>query len=184
MTPAPRPAIARRASRTPPLTLFDLFVLAVMALSVLFGAARGLTREAITLVALFGGVVMVGLLSGPLSGLFGDGLVAAALVLGGLFAAGFLAVHAGLEVIARRLIGADPKRPDRLLGGAFGLVRGWFLVGLTFLAMTYYFEAAALPDFLGKAWTRGFAASGARVLDGIGIEGTGDADSESRQEGS
>ena len=164
------------------MTLFDLFVLVVMALSVLFGAARGLTREAITLVALFGGVVMVGLLSGPLGGVFGDGLVAIIAVLGGLFAIGFVAVHVGLEMIARRLIGADPKRPDRLLGGAFGLVRGWFLVGLTFLAMTYYFEAAALPDFLAKAWTRGFAASGARVLDGMGIEGTADEARESRQE--
>ena len=153
------------------MTLFDLYVLAVLVLSVLFGAARGLTREAITLLALFGGVVTVALLAGPLGGVFGDELPAVIAVLVLLFALGFVAVHVALEMIARRLIGAAPHKADRALGGVFGAVRGWFLVGLTFLAATYYFEAAALPDVLGKAWTRGFAASGARSLDALGISG-------------
>ena len=166
------------------MTLFDLFVLAVMAASVLFGAARGLTREVITLVALFGGIVVVALLARPLGGVFGDGIVAVAVVLFVLFAVGFVAFHVALEMIARRLIGADPKRPDRLLGGLLGALRGWFVVGLTFLAATYYFEAAALPDTLANAWTRGFASSGARILDAMGIEGTADAPAESVQEGS
>ena len=164
------------------MTLFDLYVLIVLALSALFGATRGLTREAITLVALFGGVVVVGTLSGPLGGVFGDGLVAVVCVLVGLFALGFAAVHALLEMAARRLIGADPKRADRALGAVFGAARGWFLVAMTFLAATYYFEATALPDVLGKAWTRGFAASGARALDGMGVAGRaedGDLNSES-----
>ena len=153
------------------MTLFDLYVLAVMALSVLFGATRGLTREAITLVALVGGIVVVGLLARPLGGVFGDGVVAVIAVLVALFAAGFIVVHVALEMIARRLIGTVPKRTDRALGGLFGAARGWFLVGMTFLAATYYFEAAALPDTLADAWTRGFAASGANALDAMGIEG-------------
>ena len=153
------------------MTVFDLYVLAVLVLSVLFGATRGLTREAITLVALFGGIVVVGLLAGPLGGVFGDGLVAVIAVLVVLFAIGFIAVHVALEMVARRLIGSVPKKADRALGGVFGAARGWFLVGLTFLAATYYFEAADLPDTLGDAWTRGFAASGANALDAMGIEG-------------
>lgn len=157
------------------MTLFDLYVLLVLVLSVLFGAARGLTREAITLLALFGGVVTVGLLAGPLGGLFGDELPAVIAVLVILFAIGFVLVHVALEMIARRLIGAAPHKLDRALGGAFGAVRGWFLVGLTFLAATYYFEAAALPDTLANAWSRGFAASGARTLDALGIDGAREA---------
>ena len=154
------------------MTLFDLFVLVVMALSVLFGATRGLTREAITLVALFGGIVVVGLLGPPLGGVFGDEVVTVAAVLFVLFAAGFVAVHAALEVIARRLIGADPKRPDRALGGAFGFLRGWFLVGMTYLtAQFYYADAFALPDVLAEAWTRGFAAVSADALEAMGIDG-------------
>lgn len=160
------------------MTLFDLFVVAVMALSVLFGAVRGLTREAITLVALFGGIVTVSLLAGPLGGVFGDGLIAVIVVLAALFAIGFIAVQVALEMAARRLIGSVPLKADRALGGVFGAVRGWFLVGLTFLAATYYFERAALPDILADAWTRGFAASGANVLDGMGIEGEAESGQE------
>lgn len=175
MTPPASGCRHQPAKPDAPLTLFDLFVLAVMALSVLFGAVRGLTREAITLIALFGGVVMVGLFASPLGGMLGDDLVTAIIVLVGLFAVGFITVHIGLEIIARRLIGATPKRPDRLLGGVFGLARGWFLVSLSFLALTYYFEAAVLPDAVAKAWSHGFAASGAKFLDAMGIAGDTDA---------
>lgn len=153
------------------MTLFDLFVVAVMALSVLFGAARGLTREAITLLGLGGGIVFVALFAAPLGGLFGDRVVAVGVVIAVLFLVGFSLVHVGLELAARKLIGAKPYKVDRISGGIFGIFRGWFICGLTFLAATYYFEAAALPETLGKAWTRGFAASGARVLDGLGIAG-------------
>ena len=172
MTPGAGPANARAEPTERALTLFDLYVLAVLVLSVLFGAARGLAREAITLLALLGGVASVALLARPLGGAFGDELPAVIAAVAGLFALGFVLVHAALELIARRLIGAAPHRADRALGGLFGALRGWFLVSLTFLAATYYFEAAALPDALARAWSRGFAAAGARALDAVGLDGT------------
>ena len=150
--------------------MFDLFVLAVMALSLLFGMARGLLREMVTLAALFAGLVMVGLLGQPLGALVGNGLVAVSIVLILLFALGFLAVHVALELIARRLIGAAPHRWDRWAGGAFGFLRGWFLVGLTYFALTQYFEPGGLPPQVQNAWLRGFAAVSARTLDAFGIE--------------
>ena len=153
------------------MTLFDLLILAVMALSVLFGATRGLLREMVTLAALFAGLVTLGLLGRPLGALVGDGLVAVTILLVLLFATGFVAVHVALELIARQLIGPQPHRIDRWAGAAFGALRGWFLVGLVLLVTTYYFRAGTLPPVIQDAWLRGFAGVSARVLDGLGIDG-------------
>ena len=153
------------------MTLFDLLVLLVMATSVLFGATRGLTREAITLVALFAGVVVVAVLGGPLGGIAGGTVAGTIAVIGGLFAIGFVLVHVALEMIGRRLIGADPHRPDRLLGGVFGLVRGWLLAGLAYLSVSLYYEGAPMPEVVEGALTRGLAASGAAFLDGLLLPG-------------
>ena len=153
------------------MTLFDLFVLAVMALSVLFGATRGLAREAITLLALAGGAAAVAALSGPLDGVLGGGVASAIVLIVLLFGIGFVLVHVLLEALLRHVAGPAPRRPDKLLGGLFGLARGWFVVSMTFLAAGYYFAGAPLPDVLSEAWTRSFAASGAAVLEDVGVAG-------------
>ena len=162
------------------MTLFDLLILVVMALSILFGAMRGFLREMVTLAALFAGLVTLGVLGRPVGALVGDGLVAVTVVLIALFAVGFLAVHVALELIARQLIGPQPHRIDRWGGAAFGALRGWFLVGLVYLVTTYYYVAGGLPPVVQDAWLRGFAGVSARALDGLGIDGrprpTGDPD--------
>ena len=153
------------------MTLFDLLVLCVMALSVLFGAMRGVLREMVTLAALFAGLVTLGVLGKPLGALVGNELIAVTIVLLLLFAVGFLAVHVALELIARQLIGPRPHRADRWVGAGFGALRGWFLVGLVYLVTTYYHGAQGLPPVVQDAWLRGFAGVSARVLDGLGIDG-------------
>ena len=163
----PAPCAAWRAF----LTLFDLFMVVAMLLSILFGAMRGLLREAVTLAALFAGLVVMGVLGRPVGAVVGDGLVAVTLVLVLLFAAGFLAVHVALELIARQLIGPAPHRLDRWAGGLFGALRGWFLVGLALLVLTYYHGAGNLPPRVQDAWLRGFAGVSARILDEFGIDG-------------
>jgi membrane protein required for colicin V production len=153
------------------LTLFDLFILAVMALSVLFGALRGLLREAITLVALGAGLVMVSLFGTPLAQALGAGLGAIAALLLVLFAAGFIAAHIILEIAARKLTGPSPRDPDRIAGGLFGFLRGWLLCGLAYLMLTYYYDAARLPEPVSGAALKGFAAGAAALLDRLGVEG-------------
>ena len=147
-----------------------------MLLSILFGATRGLLRELVTLAALFAGLVVMGVLGRPLGALVGDGLIAVTLVLALLFALGFLAVHVALELIARHLIGPSPHRLDRWAGGVFGALRGWFLVGLALLVLTYYHGAGNLPPRVQDAWLRGFAGVSARLLDEFGIDGREEAE--------
>lgn len=164
------------------MTLFDLLVLVVLALSILFGAARGVLREMVTLAALFAGLVAVGLLGQPLGGWVGEGLVAVTLVLMALFALGFVGVHVALELIARQLIGPVPHRIDRWAGAAFGFLRGWFLVGLVLLVLSYY-HGQALPPSVRDAWLRGFASVSAGVLDRLGVEGEGRGDPDTTESG-
>ena len=154
-----------------PVTWFDPLVLAIFAVSALFGWVRGLAREAVTLVALFGGLVVLGVLGRPLAGLMGDGLALRVILLCVLFVLGFLAVHAGLEMVARRLIGAVPGRIDRGLGAGFGVLRGWFLVGLGYLTLTFYYGQGNLPAWVDDALFESLARGAAEVLDAFGIEG-------------
>lgn len=164
------------------MTLFDLLVLVLLALSGLFGAARGLLREMVTLAALFAGLVVVGVLGQPIGGWVGEGLVAVTLVLVALFAVGFVGVHVALELIARQLIGPVPHRIDRWAGGGFGFLRGWFLVGLILLVLTYY-HGQTLPPSVRDAWLRGFAGVSASVLDRLGVEGEGRRDPDAAESG-
>ncbi len=158
------------------MTIFDLFILAITALSVLFGWLRGSMREAVTLLALGGGIAAIALLGPPLSGTLGDGVAGPVIVLTTLFVLAFLLVTTSLEFALRRVIGPRPPRLDRLAGGAFGLLRGWLLCGLTFLALTWYHDVNDLPAPVEEAALKGFVAGAAQTLEQIGIEGDGTID--------
>ena len=153
------------------MTLFDLFVLGVTGLSILFGWSRGLMREVVTLVALFGGIVVVAVAGRPLGAVVGGDLPRISLLIFLLFTLGFVAVHYALEQIARRLIGPDPVRVDRWLGGVLGLLRGWFLCGLVWFTVEIYHEPAPMPDRFEDAALAGFASTAAEILEAFGVGG-------------
>lgn len=152
------------------MTSFDLYVVLIGALSVLFGWARGLSREVVTLLALAGGFGMVAGLATPLSFVLGEGLTGpiAAILL--LFLIGFVVVQAALELGLRKALGPGPRRPDRLAGIVFGGARAWLLWGLGWLAVTIYFDGEALPPALADALTRAPAAAAAEVLTALGVD--------------
>ncbi|HYO63220.1 MAG TPA: CvpA family protein [Pyrinomonadaceae bacterium] len=149
------------------MTLFDLFVLAIVGSSVAAGALRGLVRAAVT-----GAALVVGLL---LAARFYE--VAGALLLGLGFFESVTASHAGgfllvvgvaliVGLVAGRLLRGGMRRAklewfDRLLGGAFGLARGLAVCSIVYLALT----AFPVPlRTVAEARTSPVLAEGARLL--------------------
>jgi membrane protein required for colicin V production len=149
------------------MTLFDFFVLAVVAASVMAGALRGIVR------ALFVGAALV---VGLLAAARGYEWAGSALRWFGLFeqeetawAGGFLLI-AGAAVVAGFALGqiarAGLKRAragwfDGGLGAAFGLARGIALCSAVYLALTAF---PVRIEAVTEARTAPALAAGARVL--------------------
>ena len=154
------------------MTWFDLIVLGLMALSILFATLRGFSREVTTLVALAIGAVAAIWLSGPVGGFIGaaSSLMKNMMVIVALFVVFFFASLIGLNMAVRHLISHQPGRIDRAIGAVFGFLRGWLLVGLGYLALDYYFEADRRPEGITNAATLGFARTAADLLESMGLE--------------
>ncbi|HXI88151.1 MAG TPA: CvpA family protein [Parvularculaceae bacterium] len=138
------------------MTWFDLAVFAVIALSVVFAVIRGALREAGTLIALCAAGLLAWLLTAPLQGLLGasGSFMATAAITGILAIAGFAGSYFALHIVLERVdLSARAARADRLAGGVFGFVRGFILVGLGFVAYSYYLGEEKRPPAVTKAMT-------------------------------
>ena len=126
------------------MTFFDFLVLALVASSVISGAMRGIVRALLTGAALILGLFIAaqgyGVVGAVLRGLnvvesdgaanAGGFLLIMAIALVGGFFAGRL-VKGGLKHIRLEWF-------DRVLGGAFGLLRGWAVCSILYLALTAF----------------------------------------------
>lgn len=126
------------------MTIIDYAMLAIIALSVLFGAIRGLVREVLSLVAWIAAFVAANFLAGEFAQLLPQGWATEELRLLVGFMAVFLVVLVAMSVLAilasKLVKSAGLAWEDRAFGGGFGLVRGLLvvlilalLVGLTSL---------------------------------------------------
>ncbi|HEX8890201.1 MAG TPA: CvpA family protein [Pyrinomonadaceae bacterium] len=149
------------------MTFFDFLVLALVASSVISGALRGIVRALVTGAALIIGLLIAARGYGVVSAIIrGIGLVQSketANAFGFLFivlasfAAGFFAG----QLISKGLRRLHLEWLDRLLGGAFGLLRGWAVCSVLYLALT------AFPVHLSSvtgAQTAPLLAAGAKML--------------------
>ena len=133
------------------MTAFDYAVLGVLGASLLLGAWRGMTSEVLALAAWVVGFLLARAYAGEVSALYGHWLADATL----RYAAGFATVVVGVLVVfgigrlalAMLLRAVGLGLIDRLLGAAFGVVRGVVVVTVAVLlgGMT------ALPK---EAWWR------------------------------
>jgi membrane protein required for colicin V production len=159
--------IKNRKSKILPMTFFDFLVLALTASSVVSGALRGIVRALLT-----GAALIIGLL------IAAQGYGAAGAILLGLNlvesegaanAGGFLLIMIIALVggfLAGRLVSGGLKHVrlewfDRVLGGAFGLLRGWAVCSILYLALT------AFPVHLStvtEARTAPILAQGAKLF--------------------
>ncbi len=141
--------------------MFDILVLAVVALSTAFAALRGGLRELSTLVALgiAGGLTL--LLIEPILNVTGQaGSFFGMVIIAGVLIAGFfILAHIGCHLVLKRMpLENNAKLYDRIGGGAFGLFRGLVLIGLGYLGYTYYLDEAQQPEEVKTAFTRPVAA--------------------------
>jgi membrane protein required for colicin V production len=110
------------------MTLIDYAVLAIIALSVLFGVIRGLVREVLSLVAWISAFVAANFLAGEFAPLLPQGWATEELRLLVGFMVVFLVVLIAmsiLAILASKLVkSAGLAWEDRAFGGGFGLARG------------------------------------------------------------
>ena len=120
-------------------TFVDLLFAGIVLISIGFALMKGLVREIISLVALIGGFILAVIyyrsVGGKLAEFFRTEAVASL--------AGFLIIFLGCLLIGaiaafivnRFIKAASLKWVDRLLGGIFGLIRGWAIASILVLAL-------------------------------------------------
>ena len=124
------------------LKILDILALAIVAISFVTALVKGLIRELIALTAAISGLLLAVYYFGALSPLLerlGIGTILSELVaFVGIFL-GCLIAGSVLSSLLNRFISAvNMKWIDRLLGGVFGLLRGWLIVAVIFLALTVF----------------------------------------------
>ncbi|HEX9684670.1 MAG TPA: CvpA family protein [Burkholderiales bacterium] len=114
------------------MTVVDIIVIAILGISIAFGAWRGLVREVLALVAWVAAFLIANLLAPDAAKLLPRAMANEELRLLVSFVVVFIAALVGLSVLAIlasklvRIIGLGPS--DRVVGGLFGLVRGLLVV--------------------------------------------------------
>jgi membrane protein required for colicin V production len=124
------------------MTVLDYFVLIVVVASVAMGATRGIIKGIISVASAFVGLVLAAQLYPYAASLF-SGFVStarAANLIG--FVVVFLFVLAAGSLLARWLRGGLKRVRldwlDHLLGAGFGLLRGWLVCSVIYLALTAF----------------------------------------------
>lgn len=158
------------------MTLFDLIVVAVLLASTAFAVIRGGLREVGTLAVLGGaGSAALTLMKPVQAGLHLGSSFLTTLMVGAVIAAiAFVALYAGLHFGLKRVkLKGRALQADRIGGGVFGFVRGLALVGLGFLAYSYYLDESRRPQSVRNALTLPMAKSVAGFFESFAPEGTG-----------
>ncbi len=138
-------------------TLYDLIAVAILATSGAVGYARGGAREVVTVIAFIVAVMVavVGLrYSAPIArhAIHLHFLANAAAILV-VFVVAYAILHAIGHGLIRKLAGAHvASTPNRVLGVAFGLLRGFIALGVLYLV----FNAATPPERVPH-WIKGAA---------------------------
>lgn len=161
------------------MTWFDLIIVAVIVASTAFAVIRGALREVGTLAVLAGAGAGGYFLLKPVQSLLGlgDSFMTTAAVGGALAFLGFVALyfllHAGLQ---RLPLSGRALTADRIGGGVFGLARGLALIGLGFLAYSYYLDEARRPAAIANALTLPMAKTAAAFFESFAPAGGADLD--------
>lgn len=152
------------------MTVFDLAVIVVIALSGVFAYARGFVREALSIAAwLFAGAAgyYAYPLAAPMLARFvPGGLVANVAAFCVVFVVALILFH----LVAKTLAGQVKRSPlspvDRGLGLIFGITRGLVLVSIAYLPLAWI-PPADQPRWFTQARTLPFLAAGATALQNL-----------------
>lgn len=143
----------------------DVILAVVVLISVATAAAKGFTRELISLAALVTGVVVASVGYSRAAYWFEDLTRSHEVALGAAFLAlffGTLLLGALVSALAKKLIKtAGLQSADRLLGGAFGLVRGLLIDCVLLMALVAF---SIKPEALQKSMLAPYVTTGARAI--------------------
>lgn len=117
----------------------DYLVVCIVLVSIGFAVTKGLVREIVSLVALIGGFVLAVLYYHSLGSVLADvcrtesvaNFFAFLIIFGGCILFGAIVSM----ILNRFLKAASLKWIDRILGGIFGLLRGWAIASVLVLAL-------------------------------------------------
>jgi len=140
-----------------PVTALDIVVILLILLSAGYAAWRGFLSETLTIfdwtAAAFGCLYFGPYLIPMMRGLISTSWIAVLLA----YAVVFLIVFIPLSFLSHRLSQSVKNSPigplDRAMGIAFGVVRGLVMVGLVYLAYTYFVPVREQAPFVRQAQT-------------------------------
>ena len=123
-------------------TLLDWFVVAILAYSIVMSAVRGFVREVLGLVTVVSALFLAAWFYDELAGVFKDVVTSEnialffgfSIIFAGVLIVGFTAIW----LVYRVMKVAHVEWFDRILGGAFGFVRGWLIAAVIFLGFTAF----------------------------------------------
>ncbi len=149
--------------QTLPITALDLVVAVVVGLSAMVALARGALRELLGLVAWIGALASAWFGFSPAHGILkeaiGNDFLTDLATVGVVFLVPLIALKLLASAVANATAG--PGLADRLLGLAFGLVRGAFLVVLAWILVSTLFPPERHPDWVKRAVALPWIKSGA-----------------------
>jgi membrane protein required for colicin V production len=156
-------------------TALDILVILLVGAGLVFGWLRGFVAEILSLFAWFLAILALRLLHAPVASLLeglvgtpsGAAVLAFVMIFGLVFFAGKLASRRVGARVRNSVIGPL----DRVLGAAFGALKGLIGVTLLFLAFNLVYDivygrAAARPEWVAESISYNFLkSSGATVVD-------------------
>lgn len=155
--------------------IIDLIVLAVLLLSGIFAFARGLVKEVLSIVswvgaafATFYGFYYVAAFTRRF---IDSPMIADAVAGGGLFLVSLFALSFVSGLISNRVRESTVGSVDRTLGFVFGLVRGFVLISLAYLALSWALPPAEQPKWVRAAKTMPIMEQGAAFIAALAPSG-------------
>jgi membrane protein required for colicin V production len=149
-----------------PVTLLDIFLLAVMLISGLLAMIRGFMREVLSIAAWICSAAAT-LYAYPrvmpvVKGYVNNDIVAAGVTVAGVFLLTLIVVSVLTVRISDKILDSRIGALDRTLGFVFGLARGLLIVVVAFIFFDWLVPAKSQPSWVGNAKSR------------VVLKGTGD----------
>ena len=145
-------------------SFLDIVFIVIFLISMVFALLKGLAREIISLASLFGGFLLAVFFYGVPASMFKQFAKTDAIAnLLGFFVIffGCILIGAIAAFIVNRIIkAASLKWLDRLMGGVFGLLRGWAIVSILVAALVAF---PIRDDFLSRSVLAPYLLAGARI---------------------
>lgn len=163
----------------------DFAIIAVIVLSAIFAFARGLVREALSIVAWVGAALITlygfGKAYGIIIRFVTTPLLADLIAVAALFIVSLIVLTILTGYVARFVQSSALSPIDRTLGLIFGLARGVLLVALAYLVVDVSLPQNDRPPWIKEAKSERFLAKGASMLrealpESLQVKGAGIAD--------